>query len=204
MRQHLLGGLAVADEIVVDEIQRVRRVRLGEHEVELGNDLLRRFHARLAPVKAGDVAEFAGIGAARGELHGAEQVAAERNGAVGRDREIGQRQALLGVEHHLRSGPLQALVEVPYDRVGGITQLAEMQVVVARIHFRRGRHRRAAQHGDLSGCLGAALDIVDLLDLDMHAGDQHNIGPGEIRIGGGSDVFVDEANRPALRHIGCD
>ena len=96
MRQHLLGGLAVADEIVVDEVERGRRVRLREDEIELGDDLLRRLHARLAAVKARDVAELAEVRAARRELHRAEQVAAERDLVVGGNREVGERQALLG------------------------------------------------------------------------------------------------------------
>ena len=39
MRQHVLGGLAIADEIVVDEIDHRRMPLLPAHGVELGGDL---------------------------------------------------------------------------------------------------------------------------------------------------------------------
>ena len=45
-----LGSLAVADEIVVDEIDH-RRMRLLAHRVELGGDLLGRLQAWIAAIK---------------------------------------------------------------------------------------------------------------------------------------------------------
>ena len=53
MRQHLLRGLAVADEIVIDEIDGAGGSLGCENRIEFGDDLLRRLEPRLAPVKAG-------------------------------------------------------------------------------------------------------------------------------------------------------
>ena len=56
----------------------------------------------------------------------------------------------------------------------------------------------------LPAACGAALHVADLLGLDVHAGDQHDVGPGEIGVGRGADVLVDEADLPAFRHVGGD
>src|SRR5204862_6965594 len=96
MRQHLLGGFAIADEIVVDKVECRRRVRLRENEIQFGNDLPRRLHPRLAAVETGDVAELAEIRTAGRELYRAEQIAAERHHVIGRQWELGERQAVLG------------------------------------------------------------------------------------------------------------
>ena len=61
MRQQLARRFLVADEIVVDEIDRAGDPGV-EHRVEFGEDLLRRFEPGLAPVQRRDVAEFAAIG----------------------------------------------------------------------------------------------------------------------------------------------
>jgi hypothetical protein len=52
--------------------------------------------------------------------------------------------------------------------------------------------------------MGAAADIVDLSPLHMHAADENHLGPGEIVVGGGRHVLVDETNRPAGWHRCCD
>ncbi|MEY9448104.1 ribosomal protein S3 [Bradyrhizobium diazoefficiens] len=63
MRQQVHRRLAIADEIVVDEIDRVGHAAFAQ-AIELGDDLLRRLDARVAAVEAGDVAELALIGTA--------------------------------------------------------------------------------------------------------------------------------------------
>jgi hypothetical protein len=73
MRQQIERRLAVADEIVVDEIDRVGDAAFAQL-VEFGDDLLRRLQARIAAVEAGDVAEFALIGAAARILDAAEKI----------------------------------------------------------------------------------------------------------------------------------
>ena len=204
MRQHLLGGLAVADEVVVDEIKRGRRVRLREDIVELADDLLRRLHARLAAVEAGDVAELAGVGTARRELQRAQQVSSERDRAVGRHREFGQRQALLGVEANLFARAAHVIVEQADQRVGGVTHFAAVEIVDVRIHFGRSRDRGPAEHHHLAGRVRAPRDVVDLFGLDVHAADQHDVGPREVGSGRRRDVLVHEPHRPAVRHVGGD
>ena len=58
VRQQLLDGLPVADDVVVDEIDRPVDAEL-EQLVELGADALRALQARHAAVEAGNVAELA-------------------------------------------------------------------------------------------------------------------------------------------------
>ena len=101
--QQLARGLLVADEIVVDEIDRAGDPGI-EHRVELGEDLLRRFEPGLAPVQRRDIAEFAAIRAAARKLHAAEKIAPPLDQPIGRDREIGERQALGGRKAALRRG----------------------------------------------------------------------------------------------------
>src|ERR1700679_2201475 len=55
-------GLAIADEIVVYEVDRSPDAAF-EHFVEFGGDLLRRFQTRIAAIKSRDIAELALIGA---------------------------------------------------------------------------------------------------------------------------------------------
>ena len=73
MRQQIERGLAVADEIVVDEIDRPAQPAF-EQLVELGDDLLRDLQPRIAAIEAGDVAELALIGAAGRKLDAAEEI----------------------------------------------------------------------------------------------------------------------------------
>jgi hypothetical protein len=64
MRQHLARRLAIADEIVVDEIDHRRMAALRHDGVELGSELRRRFQSRLPAVERRDVAKLAAIWAA--------------------------------------------------------------------------------------------------------------------------------------------
>ncbi len=198
-----LRGLAVADEIVVDEIDH-RRMHLAPHGVEFGGDLLRRLEPRLPAVEAGDVAELAQIRTAARELNRQHQVALERDEVVGRDRKVLQRQPLLGDERQRGRRPRRIGIDQRNDLVGGVAHLADMQVVDLGIHLGRRRGRRAAQRHRLAGRMRAVGDVVDLRGLHVHAADHHHIGPGEIGGGRGVDVFVDETDRPALRHVGGD
>ena len=91
MGQHLLRGLAVGDEIVVDEVDDGRVVGLADEGVELGQQLLGRLQPRLPAIERRNVAELAAIRAAGGELQRAEQVFLQRQLVIGRQREIAQR-----------------------------------------------------------------------------------------------------------------
>jgi hypothetical protein len=63
MWQQVQRGLAVADEIVVDEIDGVGDADFT-HLVELGDNLLRRLQPRIAAIEPGDIAKLALIGTA--------------------------------------------------------------------------------------------------------------------------------------------
>ena len=201
MRQQLARRLLVADEIVVDKIHRAANAGV-DHRVELGDDLLGLLVARLAAVKRRDVAEFAAIGAAARILDVAEEIAPSLDQPVGGDREIAERQALVGGQHALRRRRVRIGVERGDQRVGGVADLADMEVIEFGIMLRAGRDRRPAERADLAGGVGAAADPDDALALDMHPADKHRIGPGEIRRRGLAHVFVDEPHFPRRRQIG--
>ena len=63
MGQQVQRRLAVADEIVIDEIHRVGHSAFAQL-VEFGDNLLRRLEARIAAIEPRNVAEFALIGTA--------------------------------------------------------------------------------------------------------------------------------------------
>ena len=204
MRQHLARRLAVADEIIVDEIDHGGVAPLRQHGVELGGQLLRRLQPRLPAVQRRDIAELAAIGAAAGELQRAEQIAVEPDEMIGRHRKVGERQALCGFEAHLLGRRGAVLVEAGDQPVRGVADLADVEVIEFRVRFGRARHRWPAERDRLAGSLGAAGDVVNLRRLDVHAADKDGVGPGQIVGAGRPDVLVDKANRPVRGHIGGD
>ena len=50
----------------------------------------------------------------------------------------------------------------------------------------------------------AAADVVDEATLDMHAADEHRIGPQEVGVRCLSDILVDKTNVPMRREVGRD
>ena len=52
--------------------------------------------------------------------------------------------------------------------------------------------------GDLAGKMRPAADVVDLPALDVHAADEHRIGPGQLVGRGGRHILVDELDLPVL------
>ena len=88
--------------------------------------------------------------------------------------------------------------------VGGIAEFADMQVVEGRVVFRAGADRRAADRGGNVVLMGAAGDVDHLPLLDVHAADEHGLGPGEILGRRRLDVFVDEPHLPVGRQVGRD
>ena len=198
VRKQVLGRLAVGDEVVVDEID-VAVHAAGEQLVELGRDLLGRLQARDAAVEPRDVAELALVGAAAGELDAAQKVAVDLGQLVGRLRELGQRPPLARGQHHLPCRAGAVLLQPGEQLVGGVAELADVQVVELRIELRAGRHRGPAQHRRLAREMGPPADVLDLAPLDVHAADEHHVGPGEIRLGRAGHVLVDEADLPVLR-----
>ena len=203
VRQHLAHGALVGDEIVVDEIDR-RGQAAGHELVELGANLLGGLVSRDAAVERRDVAEFALVRTAAGELDAAEQIAVDLRQLVGRHRKFAQLAPLFRGEHDLARRPRDIVGEPREQFVGGVAQFADVQIVELRIMLRTGRHRRAAQHGDPAEGVGAAPDVLDLPPLHMHAADEHHLGPGEIVVAGRRHVLVDEADLPGRRHRGGD
>src|ERR1700710_2486611 len=104
MRQKIERGLAVADEIIIDEIDRAHDAAFTEL-VEFGGDLLRRFQPRIAAAKSGDIAEFALIGAAAGILNAAKKVTLDLGEFIGRNRKLGHVEAVVSLQHHLLLRP---------------------------------------------------------------------------------------------------
>jgi hypothetical protein len=98
-----------------------------------------------------------------------------------------------------------SIARQPRDQVvGRIAQLADMEIVERGIVIRTGADRGAANRDGQIERMRPAADIVHLLTLDMHATDEHRVRPFEVFLGGGTEVFVDETDRPVRGQIGCD
>ena len=123
---------------------------------------------------------------------------------IGGDREIGERQPLLGLEPQLRRRRRDAAVERGDQGISAVPEFADVEILDFGIHLRRCRGGRAAERHQLAGRLDAAVDIPDLRRLDVHAADQNHIGPVEIGAARPRDVLVDEPHLPLRRHIGRD
>ena len=132
-------------------------------------------------------------------MDAADQVLPERDHAVSRNREIAERQPLLGLEADLLRRQRNVGGEPLDYGVGRVAEFADVEVFDIRIHLGRGRYRGAAQHHRLARGLGPFVDVADLRSLHVHATDQHGIGPGEILRFGARDVLIDETDRPAFR-----
>ena len=203
MRQQIARRLAVADEVVVDEIDRLRMRRLRQHAFELGDDLLRRLEARHAAVKAGDVAELALVGAAAGELDAADQILPELDEPVGGDREAAERQPLLGGEPHLlalepthrrRAARSSRRSRRPSRRCGD-TRRPDTSPAPPR---RRGRRAPSACRPPWRArWMSRTCGAWTCMPLTITASAQAKSSGC-----GARDVLVDEADRPVLRQIG--
>ena len=84
MRQQIARRFAVADEIIIDEIDHRRMAWLPHKGVELGKKLFGRLESRLPAIQGWNVAKLAPIWAAAGELERSDEVARERHGIVAR------------------------------------------------------------------------------------------------------------------------
>ena len=76
MGKQLSRRLSIADEIVIDEIEPSRRFAFKQL-VELCRYLRGRFQARVATVEIGDVAKFAHVRTAAGELYADQEITFE-------------------------------------------------------------------------------------------------------------------------------
>ena len=198
MRQQVERRLAVADEIVIDEIHRAGHAAF-EQLVEFGDDLLRRLEARIAAVETRDVAELALIGTAARILDAAEEIFSDLGQLIGRNRKLGHGEAIGGLQHHLLLRP-RRIARQPRDQfIGGVAEFADMEIVERGIIVRAGADRRPADRNRQVERMRPAADVVHLLALDVHAADEHGFRPFEIFLRGGADVLVDEADRPVGR-----
>ena len=88
-----------------------------------------RLQARHAAVEARNVAELALIGAAARELDAAEEIAVDLGQLIGRRRQLGQRPALLGGQHHLPRRAAHARGQEGEKRLGRVAEFADVQIV---------------------------------------------------------------------------
>ncbi len=124
MRQHFTGGLAVADEVVVDEVQARGGGLLRKNEIQLLDQLLRRLEPRLPAVQIGNIAKLALVRASRGELQGAQQVLIEFQQVVCRFGKIAQTESMgAGVAHLLRRGSHRG-IQTGYQIIGGLAEFS--------------------------------------------------------------------------------
>src|SRR3954462_4265208 len=119
MWQQIQRGLAIADEIVVDEIDGASDAAFAQL-VELGDDLLRRLQARIAAVKTGNVAEFALIRTAARVLDATEEVLLHLGHLVGWKRKLGHRQTVGRLQNDLLLRPRRVARQARNKIVGGV------------------------------------------------------------------------------------
>ncbi len=135
-------------------------------------------------------------------MNGAEQIAVELGEFIGRDRKFGEIAACLGLQDDLPLGPPDVPREDRDQLLGRITEFADMEIIGIGIIVGTGGYRRAAEGDGLFMPMRSAADVVDLPTLNMHAADEHGIGPGEIAVLGRLHILVDEAHIPMFRQGG--
>ena len=102
MRQQSLNRFLVANEVVVDKVEKAA-IAEAVQRVKLGQYLLYGLGPRGAPIQLDDVAKLAGKGAAARELHAVIEVLAALEQIIARDRRLGDVDLeLLGFEHALQ------------------------------------------------------------------------------------------------------
>src|ERR1700743_2583004 len=204
VRQHFPRCLAVADEVVVDEIQARRRRFLRQNKIQLANQLLRRLHARLPAIKVRDIAELAQIGTTGGELQSAQQVFVQLDQIVGGIREIAQRKPLLTRVFDLCRRRGHGRIDSRNEIVRSRAQFADVQIVEIRILFGRRRNGRSTQGCNLAVTLRPPAYVVNFGGLNVHAGDEYGVGPLEVGRPGGLHVFCEESDPPGGWKVVCN
>src|ERR1700722_1362631 len=122
------GGPAIADEVVIDEIDGA--VCAGrQHGIELFGNVLGSLQARIAAIESRDVAKLALIGTAARKLDVGEEIFFELAEVIGGDGEIIERCPLDSVQTLLPSGPLEAFVYCRDDAGRRIAKFSHMQIV---------------------------------------------------------------------------
>src|SRR5207248_2642490 len=144
------------------------------------DDLLRRLEARVAAIETRDVAEFALIGTTAGVLNAAEEIPFHFDEFVCRNRELRHRHAIFGFKNNL---PLRTgrIARQPRDQlIGRIAKLTDVEIVERGIIVRAGADGGTADRNGQIERMRAAADVVHLLALDMHTGDEYRFRPLEL------------------------
>ena len=160
------------------------------------------FEARVAAVEAGDVAELALIRAAAGILDAAEEIPFHIGELIGRDRKLRHRHAVLGRQHDLLLGARRIARQDLEQLIGGVAELADMEIVERRIIIRARADRGTAERDRQVELMGAAADVVHVLALDVHAADEDGLRPFELFPRRAAEILVDELDLPFLGQIG--
>src|SRR3569832_2153301 len=121
MRQQFQCGLAVADEVVVDKIDRAANTAF-EQLVELGRNLLRRLDARVTAVEPGNIAKLALIGTSARILNAAQKVAVELGEFIGGKRKACHVETVGRLEYDLILRARDPSRQPPDQFVGRIAQ----------------------------------------------------------------------------------
>ena len=133
VREQLERGLLVADEVVVDEVDRLRAARA--EAVQLGEHLRRLLEAGIPSVQRRDVTELAGVWAPARELDAREEVLAQGDELIGWDREVVERQPRRRGEGELAPRASAVRVEVLDDAVRRVAHFADVQDVGRRVRL---------------------------------------------------------------------
>jgi hypothetical protein len=123
---------------------------------------------------------------------------------IGRRRKLVQWQPLRCLEPHLYGRWRDAAVERGDQPIGGVAELADVQIIEIRVELGGAGHRGAAEHGYFSDSPGARSNVANLRALHVHAADHHDVGPGKVLAARPTDVLVDKAHRPHLGQIRGD
>jgi hypothetical protein len=123
---------------------------------------------------------------------------------IGRNWKVRQREAVGGLEALLRGRAADIAIEPGDQRVGGVADLADMDIVEFAVELGTGGDRRTADRAHLAVRMGAAGDVQHRLPLNMHAADEHRVCPVELAIVGRADILIDELDLPAFGQIGGD
>ena len=194
VRQELLGGLLIRDEVVVHEVD---GDRAGRHDlVQLAQNLLRRLEPRIAAVQPGNVAELARVRAAARELDARDEVLSQPDEGVRGHGKVRHGQPLHRLEADLTRRAAVVGVEVLEEPVGAVAQLAQMQHVGLGIVLgAAGRRGPPHRHGPALR-MRPRDHVVDVAALDVHARHEDRVGPPEVACGGSARALVHEAHLP--------
>jgi len=121
---------------------------------------------------------------------------------IGGRREVGERQPLARGEADLLRWSHGIAIEPRDQLIGGVAELADMEIVDAAVLVGIARNGGPAEHSRLAEALRAIADGENVLALYVHAAQEHGIRRGDFVVAGGADVLVDEAHLPIFGKVG--